>query len=196
MKIYGVDGHCISHNEKDIEFGWNVNDIPLKKKSTILLHEPKIPVYGAKSVVEGLVVDMPNKPSKIVTEALYKEALVDLICGESLEAKTLLSIVHSNGVPREQSDLHDRQDIDPSCQGSSKNILSLMAELSLAEKRDAKYLMFGQSMEQDSGIDCGDGFLMQDDELEDGVKNCDYQILRLQQEINELKRKYRVNIKN
>lgn len=198
MKIYSEDGRCISDNGSDVEFGWNLEEFIEDEKPAIVLHEPTVPVYEAKSVIEGLVDESTNKTRKIVTEALCRENVADLLCGRSLEAKTLLSVVYPSRIVQEQNDPgNHHQNIDPTCQGSCKNILSLMDELSLAKNNQMKYLVFGQHMQQDSGIDCGDGFLMREDELEDSVKNCDYQTFRLHQEIRDLKEKYKVsNVEN
>lgn len=232
MKFFNSEGRCI-RDTTDTEFGFNLSapdlsdsedetlpfDVSIRKKyavaegkDKISVYDPKIPVYGAKSAVESIVDETPNKTTKIVSGIISKETLADLIEGDSLEAKTLLSVIYPQKASREQditsrvkvsydprnasqvkstSDLNDRQSIDLRYQDSSKNTLSLMAELTLAEE-NMKHLMFAQSMEQDSGVDCGDGFLMQNDELRETVTACDYQMLRFQQEVQDLRRKYKV----
>lgn len=226
MKIYNTEGQCIS-DTTDTEFGWSLNDIDslnksdrsyeysvsIKKKfneseKKILVYEPKIPIYRAKSAIESIVNEMPNR-IKIESGIIPKDTLARLVEGDSLEAKALLSTIHQRkhffniashtNVSNDlhyisqvgfSSDLSDNQNINLQFQGSSKNNLSLMAELTLAGEKIMH--IFEQTTEQDSGIDCGDGFFIQDNELENNIKNCDYQTIRLQQEVQHLKRKYKV----
>lgn len=238
MKFFDTDGRCIRDTGDDTEFGWNLASVDVddqvesfeledsvkESEQKILVIDPKVPVYGAKSAVECIVNETANKGFKIVSGIISNEALADLIEGDSTEAKTLLSVFRPHKFFRKQTyiasesfsdiaaqtdfasqtklsgDLLDslsidlqHESIDPPCQGSSKNTLSLMAELTLAEAgENMKRSLFGQSTEQDSGIDCGYGFLIQDDEIEDNVKNCDYQTLKLQRDVRNLKQKYKV----
>lgn len=226
MKFYNSEGRCI-HDTADSDFGWNLSALDLSDsdefvvtyppvgvttaEDKIAIYNPKIPVYIAKNSVECIVDETPHTTTKMESGLFAKEILADLIQGDSLEAKTLLSIINPQKALREQAnftptkvindlrnvsdDLYGRQSdgIDLHYQGCFKNTLSLMEELTLAEQ-DTKQFMCGQSMEQDSGIDCGDGFLMQNDELQDSVMECDYQTLRLQQEVRVLRKEYKVKV--
>lgn len=232
MKFYNSEGRCI-RNTADSDFGWNLGALNLSDsdefevtypsvgattaaEDKIAVYDPKIPVFVAKNSVECIVDETPNTTTKMESGLFARETLADLIQGDSLEAKTLLSVINPQKASSEQAnftsptkdlndlrnvshqvkisdDLYGRQSIgtDLHNQGCFKNTLSLMDELTLAE-HDTKYFMFGQSMEQDSGIDCGDGFMILNDELQDSVMECDYQTLRLQQEVRVLRKEYKV----
>lgn len=215
MKFYDTAGHCIRETE-DTEFGWNLEDSieeyykskslfwrPTEDDREALIFNPQIPVYGAKTASECIVNEPPSRDSKTNLGVPSNETLSALIDGDSMEEKILLSIIcpskfrcneqvkatHTDDI---SSDPNDDKETTLQTQGSSKYTLSLMDELNLAENINMKFSMFDSFTEPDSGIDCGDGFLMVDDELKDSLRNCDYQVLRLRQDIRDLIRKHKV----